>query len=823
MQTYFVDLALPLPLPRAYTYRVPQHLAGTFGVGCRVVVQFGKKRVLTGVVLSIHTQPPAEYEARPLLDVLEQAPSLNDAQLSFFNWMAAYYCCALGEVIFAALPSGLKLSSESRLQLNPDAEVVFSDLGPAELQVYEAIQQHETLSYEELARLIPDDNLTLTVRRLLAKRLVLAYEQVRERYTPRKVKVLALAPALVADAEKMAETLERLRRAPRRLEALSAFLALVPYQQAGGVWVERTRLTIDGTVASAALRALIDDGILLEEERVVSRLNLADGPVPAPSRLSAAQAAASAQVTAHYQAGKRVVLLHGVTGSGKTEVFLDQVRQALDAGGQVLYLLPEIALTTQMVARLKAIFGNSVGVYHSRFSDNERVEVWQGLLEQRFSFIVGVRSAVLLPFSNLTLIVVDEEHEATYKQSEPAPRYHGRDAAIMLAHQQGARVLLGSATPSIESYYAAQQGRYGLVELLQRYGQAQLPKLELVDLRDERKRKTLRGVFSQALLDRLQQTLGHKQQAILFQNRRGYAPFLSCKACAWIPKCENCDVSLTYHQAARQIRCHYCGHAEPLPARCPACSSPEVRPVGLGTERLEEDTALLLPEARVLRMDQDTTRRKNALADIITAFERGEADVLVGTQMVTKGLDFERVTLVGVFDVDRLMHFPDFRSFERTFQTLTQVAGRAGRHGQPGTVLIQTSNPGHPLMRQIVEQDYRAFYDAELVERQTYHYPPFMRLIKLTLRHAEREALEAPAQWLALRLRQSLSEKSVLGPQPPPVERIRSLYLTELHIKLPREGTDLPYAKRMLQEALLQMPKFKSAADLRITVDVDPM
>jgi len=797
-------------------------MEGTFSVGCRVVVQFGKKRVLTGVVLAIHSTPPAEYEARPLLDVLEQEPSLNSQQLGFFTWMAQYYACAMGEVVFAALPSGLKLSSESRFQLNPDYEQGYAAFNTADLTVFEAIQHHETLNYEELAKLVLVDNLPLTVRRLLAKRAIIAYEQVRERYTPKRVRVLALAPAMAADPELLAATQDRLKRAPRRLEALNALLAILPV---GGtqVWIEKPRLLAEADLSPAALKALVDEGVLQEEERTVSRLGPIDDSAGTVILLSEQQTAASVAITGHYQLGKRVVLLHGITGSGKTEVFLEQVRQALEAGGQVLYLVPEIALTTQMVSRLRAVFGNTLGVYHSKFSDNERVEVWRGLQTGRFSFVVGVRSALFLPFSNLNLVVVDEEHEATYKQTEPAPRYHGRDAAIMLAHRHGARVLLGSATPSVESYYLASQGRYGLVELFQRYGTAQLPQIHLVDMRAERQRKTLRGPFTSVALQALEGALSIGQQAILFQNRRGFSPYLSCRVCSWVPKCENCDVSLTYHQAARQLRCHYCGAAQPVVVQCPACGSQEVKPVGMGTERLEEDTSLYVPTARVLRMDQDTTRRKNALTDIITAFERGEANVLVGTQMVTKGLDFDKVTLVVVFDVDRLMHFPDFRSFERTFQILTQVAGRAGRRQTAGTVLIQTSNPGHPLLRQIIDQDYKAFYDSEIVERQTYHYPPFVRLVKITLRHPEREGLEEPALWLALRLRQSLSESAVLGPQPPPVERIRNLYLTELHVKLTRETTDLPYAKQLLQEALAQMPRFRSSSELRVTVDVDPV
>ena len=824
-KTYFADLILPIPLPRPYTYRVPRHLEGTFGIGCRVVVLFGKRRVVTGVCLALHEAPPTEYEAKLILDALEAEPSVLPLQLQLFTWMAAYYCCAIGEAVFAALPSGLKLSSESRLQVNPDADLerAASDLTLPERLALDAIAQAETLSFDELTRNQEIEYPAQVIKQLLAKRLVLAYEQVRERYTPRMIRMLALSDALARDPDAMEGALVKLARAPRQREALLHMVALLPVSARAETWIEKARLLADANITTQSVRSLIDGGYLLEREQVISRLpewNVPDVPI---HQLSGPQQLAADRVHELWAQGLATVLLHGITGSGKTEVYIYLIQQALAAGGQVLYLLPEIALTTQIVARLRKIFGDSMGIYHSRFSDNERVEVWRGLIEGRFSFIIGVRSAVMLPFANLALIVVDEEHEATYKQQEPAPRYHGRDVALVLARMHNAKTLLGSATPSIESYYMARSGAWGLVELLERYGDAVPPTIHLIDVRAAQQRRQMQGAFSPDLLRRLREAVSIGEQAILFQNRRGFAPYLSCRECGWIPKCENCDVSLTYHQAARQIRCHYCGHAEPVPTQCRACASPEVRPIGLGTEKLEEEAALLLPDARVVRMDQDTTRRKNALQDIISQFERGEADILVGTQMVTKGLDFDRVNLVGIFDVDRLIHFPEFRAHERAFQTITQVAGRAGRKSGQGQVLIQTRNPAHPIMHQIVEGDYRGFYEAELPERERYHYPPFMRIIRITLRHEDKETLPEPAAWLAARLRLSLSEPAVLGPEPPLIERIRNLYAQELHIKLPREGTDFAYAKRLLQEAIAQIPKFRGRSELRITVDVDPV
>ena len=841
MPTLFADIILPIPLAEAYTYRVPQHLEAGLCVGCRVVVQFGKKRVLTGIVWRLHEQPPAEYEARPLLDVLETEPSVTAKQFELFKWMAAYYLCSLGEVTFAALPSGLKLSSESRIQLNPDAEFNPEELTAAEHAVVYALRENETLNFEEVGALPEVEHLTYTLRKLMARKIIITYEQVRERYTPRRIKVLRLADAYAAHPEEMELLIARLKRAPRKIEALAQFITLVPLHASQGVWVEKSKM-LANNVSSAAIKSLANEGIFFEEERTVSRLGeddarysmrdtREDGEGNEDSRiahcasriaLSDTQSTAARAISTCFEK-QDIVLLHGVTGSGKTEVYIHQIAQVIAQGQQALFMVPEIALTTQMVSRLRQVFGSKMGVYHSRFSDNERVEVWKGLQEGRFQVIIGVRSSIMLPFDNLGLIVVDEEHEPTYKQQEPAPRYHGRDVALVAARHHHAKVLLGSATPSIESYWmAAIQKKWGLVEMHERFGHIQMPLIQLIDIRTERKRRTMQGDFSAALLTLLQQTVEAGQQAILFQNRRGYSPYVSCRECGWIPRCENCDVSLTYHQHARQLRCHYCGYTESLPSACRACGSPAVKTVGFGTEKLEEETTLRVPGAKVLRMDQDTTRRKNAFHDIISEFEQGKANIMVGTQMVTKGLDFDNVQVVGIFDIDRLMHFPDYRAHERVFQTVTQVAGRAGRKYEGGLVLIQTANPENALFEPILAYDYKRFFDQELAEREKYYYPPFTRLIKIILKHEDKAFLQEPAQWLATRLRLSLGEDAVLGPEPPLVEKIRNLYLMDIHIKLPREGTAFAHVKNVIADSIRALPKYKGSSEFRVVVDVDP-
>ena len=575
-------------------------------------------------------------------------------------------------------------------------------------------------------------------------------------------------------------------------------------------------------ISEGSLKTLVKNGIFEEFEIIVSRFEDFNLPDEEKIRLSAAQTQARDEIMSRFEE-KQVVLLHGITGSGKTAVYIDLIQQALAGGSQVLYLLPEIALTTQIVGRLKKTFGDRMGIYHSRFSDNERVEVWRDILQGKYSFVIGVRSAVMLPFDSLGLIIVDEEHETTYKQFDPVPRYNARDVAIVLAHLHGAKVLLGSATPSVESYTHALSGKYGLVKLMQRFGEAQLPDIQLVDLIAERKQRKMKNAFSSVLMNELSLNLKKKEQSILFQNRRGYSPYITCEECAFIPKCPNCDVSLTYHQYNQEMRCHYCGYHETTPRLCPACQSPKIKPVGFGTEKIEDDLKLFLPDANVQRMDLDTTRKKNAYQNIIAGFEAGETDILVGTQMISKGLDFDKVSLVGIFDADRSINFPDFRSHERTFQLLTQVSGRAGRRTQPGKVIVQTADPEQELLKKIVAGDFEGFYKHELEERQKFQYPPFVRMIKIVFKHKTEETGKKAAAHLAQLLRQQFGEGMVLGPQAPLVSRIRNYYLQDIIIKIPKDSLLLKTVKNFIREQMILLESDKQFRPIQVFADVDPM
>ena len=518
-----------------------------------------------------------------------------------------------------------------------------------------------------------------------------------------------------------------------------------------------------------------------------------------------------------------ISLLHGITGSGKTEIYINLIKQALESGTQVLYLLPEIALTTQIVQRMKKIFGTTMGVYHSRFSDNERVEVWNGILSGRFKFVVGVRSSIFLPFDNLGLIIVDEEHDASYKQQEPAPRYHARDVAMVMGQQHHAKVLLGSATPSVETYYHALRGKYGLIKLDKRFGDAQLPKVILADMGKERKQKTVKGEFSSVLLKQIEETLSRKEQAIIFQNRRGYSPMVNCEDCGWVPKCVNCAVSLTYHQFRHALVCHYCGYKQPLPQHCPSCSSARIRTVGYGTEKLEEELNLFFSDASIQRMDLDTTRSKTGYETIIDQFERGETNILVGTQMVTKGLDFDNVSLVGIFNADRMIHFPDFRSYERAFQLITQVSGRAGRRDKPGQVVIQTSSPDHPLLLTILNRSLEEFYQSQLADREQHNYPPFYRLIEVTIKHTDKKTCKDAAQAIFDSFKTSLSGTRIFGPGEPMVSKIRNQYLMSVLVKIARNNPELGALKQNLVQVVQNVLKEKSFRSVRIIIDVDPV
>jgi primosomal protein N' (replication factor Y) (superfamily II helicase) len=824
-ETLFADLLLPVPIPRFFTYRIPLHFNAHVLSGQRAIVQFGDRKIITGIIVRLHHEPPKEYEAKYILEILEDYAVLRDTQLKFFQWMAEYYACTMGEVLNAALPSGLKLSSESRVQINPnlDLEGSMELFSEKELILLRRLQT-ETLEYSEISKLLGVRTVYNILKSLVSKEAIILFEEVKEKYKPKTERRVRLARDFTAE-DALENLFQALSSKPKQEEVLLKYLQHVPVMNDPAVNVRgivRNRLLTED-ISESSLHTLVKNKVMEEFETIVSRFGDADeSPIQDLSPLSVEQQQGMNEILTAFETNQ-TTLLYGITGSGKTEIYVNLIRKALDSGSQVLYLLPEIALTTQIVQRLKKVFGKDVGVYHSKFSDNERVEVWNGILNGRFKFVVGVRSSVFLPFDNLGLIIVDEEHESSYKQQEPSPRYHARDAAIMLGQMHFAKVLLGSATPSVESYFNAIQGRYGLVQLTQRFGDAKLPEIRIADMGNERKNKTVKGEFSGLLLRMINETIAKKEQVIIFQNRRGYSPVLSCEDCGWAPKCVNCAVTLTYHQFKHSLVCHYCGYRETLPHQCASCSSTRLKAVGYGTEKLEEELKYHFPEAHIQRMDLDTTRTKSSYETIIDQFEKGETNILVGTQMVTKGLDFDDVSLVGIFNADRIIHFPDFRSYERAFQLITQVSGRAGRKDKTGTVVIQTAGPDHPLLRIILRNNAEAFYGMELKDRQLHSYPPFVRLIEITVKHMDKKVAQASAIAFGEMLRANLNNVTILGPTEPSIGKIRNQFLMTILIKIPKGKTDLQQLKKSLIDLSNQLLKEKEHRNTRLIIDVDPV
>lgn len=828
-QPLYADVIIPLPLPQLYTYQVPEEYHDQLQAGCRVVVSFGRQKTLTAIVHHLHHTAPEHYRAKPILEVLDDNPTLNDLQLSLFSWMADYYMCTPGEVIQAALPSALKINTQSFISIVPGTNLEELSLGTEEQRILSVLHEHGTLQYEELSRKIRNSRLYGLLKELQDKGLIDIYEKAKERYTPKRQRKVRLAARWLNDKSALNDLLVSLEK-----RAAQQWYALLKYIEVSGIlrdWtrneagVEKQALhATDARIKPAAIQALIKKGIFEEFEVEVSRFAPIDTKTlqPLPTLSEPQQAALTQIMHIFFEEKKDIALLHGVTGSGKTEIYIHLIQQALDSGSQVLYLLPEIALTTQIVQRLRKIFGDKMGVYHSRFSDNERVEVWRGVQSGRFSFVVGVRSAVFLPFDNLSLIIVDEEHEASYKQHEPAPRYHARDVAMMLGKLHYAKVLLGSATPALETFYHAQKGRYGYVALRQRYGNAQLPPVRISDLRAAQKKNRLQYSFTPELYEAIRSRLERHEQVILFQNRRGYAPYLCCEDCGWIPKCRFCNVSLTYHMHERALRCHYCGHHQGAKGTCQACGSTRVKNVGIGTEKIEDELKLLFPEARVARMDLDTTRGKDAYQKLIDRFEAHDIDILVGTQMLTKGLDFEKVTLVGIVDADQLLYFPDFRAHERAYQLLTQVSGRAGRKDTAGEVIIQSRHPEHPVLLDVQQQAYEQLVERELQERRKYSYPPFVRLIGLQVKHTKEEVAHAAAHDLVELLQKQLGKARVLGPDIPLVDRVRNYYLRNILVKVERQGINLGAVKKYMAHCIQQLTLQKDYRRLLVVVDVDP-
>jgi primosomal protein N' (replication factor Y) (superfamily II helicase) len=822
--TLFAELLLPVPIPKFFTYRVPFNLNEHVKTGQRAIVQFGDRKILTGLIINIHQHPPKDYEAKYILELLDEYPSVNDHQLKLFQWIADYYACTLGEVMNAALPAGLKLSSESMVQLNPafnldDTDQAFSE---KELMLIKRLQ-HDTLSYSEIAKFLGVKHIHAILKSLAGKEAIILFEEVKEKYKPKTEKRVRLTTTYNA-SEALEEFFKTLETKPKQEAVMLKYLQEVPvlHDQASNKTGIAKKDLVTEDISESSVSTLIKHGVLEEFELVIPRFGFNDDEEMPVILLSEEQQRAQSEIFKSFDQ-HTATLLHGITGSGKTEIYINLIKKALENDAQVLYLLPEIALTTQIVQRLKKIFGSSMGVYHSKFSDNERVEVWNGVLSGKLKFVVGVRSSIFLPFDNLGLIVIDEEHDSSYKQQEPAPRYHARDVALVMGQLHHAKVLMGSATPSVESYYQAQQGKYGLVTLIKRYGEAKLPETILADMREERNKKTIKGEFSSLLLKNITETLDKKEQVIIFQNRRGYSPMVNCEDCGWVPKCVNCAVSLTYHQFRHALVCHYCGYKESLPHHCPTCSSTRIQTVGYGTEKLEEELNLYYPEASVQRMDLDTTRSKTGYETIIEQFEKGLTNILVGTQMVTKGLDFDHVSLVGVFNADRMMHFPDFRSYERAYQLITQVSGRAGRRDKPGRVIIQTSSPDHPVLRFILNNRYEEFYQKEINDRHEHGYPPFTRLIEVTVKHTDKKTCRTASQQLAEEIRTQLQGIKILGPGEPIISKIRNQYLMSILVKIQRGKGDLMQIKSTIQTSIDHVLKEKEFRSARFVIDVDPV
>lgn len=813
----YADIILPLALPkRTYTYKVPEELENQLQPGLRVEVPFGNSKLYSGLVERVHNTPP-DYRVKSVNAVLDEIAVVTPELLKLWDWMADYYCCTLGEVMSAALPGHLKLSSETNLVFNPAFGDDFSSLSPDEYLIAEALLLQNEITVDTARKILNKKTVFPTIHRLLGEGVLSLREDLKEKFKPRSVYAVRLTEPYASDNEALRPVFQTLEKASeRQLELLLALLGLAKKQPI----VRRSELLKKAGASEASLKSLAKKGILEIYKREISRIGTYEGDTGEFQTLSADQATALDAIRSHFET-KNVVLLHGVTGSGKTRLYTELIQEVIRDGGQVLYLLPEIALTTQIIGRLQQVFGSEVAVYHSKINYQERVEIWRAATSGK-PVILSARSGLFLPFKNLKMIVVDEEHDPSFKQYDPAPRYHARDTAIYLANLCGAKVLLGSATPAIESYYNALQGKYGLVELKGRFSGVEMPEIQVVDLRKAAKSKQMSGMFSPILLEGLKLGLEKGEQAILFQNRRGFAPILECQTCGWTAMCKHCDVSLTYHQYSKRLRCHYCGYQQETPAVCPACESGKITMLGFGTEKIEEELNIHLPEMRTARLDLDTAGSKNNLAALLHDFEDQQIDVLVGTQMVTKGLDFDNVGLVGVVGADQLLRFPDFRAGERAFQLLTQVAGRAGRKNKRGKVLIQAWNPDHPVLTNVINNDFQGFLKRELAERQEFQYPPFVRLIHLNIRHKDDKMADHAAQIFAGMLREKMGVR-VMGPVIPHIPRIRNYYHRNIMLKLERTGTVLQSAKALIKTSTERLLGQKGFSGVGIGVDVDPM
>ncbi|KJJ39465.1 replication restart helicase PriA [Aequorivita vladivostokensis] len=813
---YFIDAILPIPLKQTFTYSVNKDEAAFLKQGMRVAVPFGKSKVYTGIVYQVHDQPPVGYETKSIDHILDEEPIITSIQMKHWEWLAGYYMCSLGEVIKAALPGAFLLESETIIKLSSRNFQQEESLSDDEFVLYEALQHQSSLHINDARAILDRKNIVSIIQKLLDKNIIEVEETVYEQYVPKMKRYIKLAPKYTSE-EKLRELLDALTRAHKQREVLMHLFMLNTKTKKP---ISSTALQKKSEASAATLKALIDKGILEEYYVQQDRVEFSGEASSEIKTLNEAQIKAYGEIKSSFETND-TVLLHGVTSSGKTEIYVRLIEEVIATGKQVLYMLPEIALTTQLITRLQKYFGERISVYHSKFSVNERVEVWKNVLSEKpkSQIIIGARSSLFLPFKNLGLIIVDEEHEPSFKQYSPAPRYNARDSAIVLANLHKAKLLMGSATPSLESYHNAKTGKFGLVTLKKRFGNVLMPDIELVDIKEKTRKKQMTGHFSDRLLEEMRDVLKNGEQVILFQNRRGFSPVVECTTCGISPQCPNCDVSLTFHQYKNQLRCHYCGYHMAMMKSCIACGSETLDTKGFGTEQIETELKTLFPNSKVARMDQDTTKGKHAYSKLIEALENEEIDILVGTQMLAKGLDFRNISLVGVMNADNLLNFPDFRAHERSFQLLQQVSGRAGRTQKRGKVLIQTYNPYHQILKQVSVNDYEAMYKEQLDERYNYKYPPFYRTIKIVFKDKGLERVQKASAWFGQALEMQFKE-NILGPEPPPVGRIKNKYIMNILVKIPKNQS-LEKTKKYIENVWRSFNSIKEFSSVRVNIDVD--
>ena len=815
---YFVEVILPLPLPKLYTYRINEDEAHFLQMGMRVAVSFGKSKVYTALVHKVHTNEPT-YETKDIEYILDETPIVTPEQITHWQWIADYYMCTLGEVIKSALPSAFLLESETIIEI-AEKDLNSNLFSDDEFQVYEALHYKTALKGSEVSKIIPKKKTLKVIKSLVEKGAARISERIFEKYVPKLVKFIRLAKDYQSQ-EGLQKALELLKGEKQK----KLIMAYFNYINREVLPLKVEKLLEEAKVSNAVLKSVVEKGILEIYYLQKDRVSFADSEVLAKKTLNNIQNEALYQVQQQFQT-KNTVLLQGVTASGKTEIYIELINQYLKKGKQVLYLLPEIALTIHIINRLKKHFGKNLSVYHSKYNTNERVEVWNNVLNNcsKAQLVVGVRSSVYLPFKNLGLVVIDEEHDSSYRQFDPAPRLQARDSAIMLANLFKAKTLLGTATPSIESMYNVKVGKYGFVYLSKRYANYLPPIIELIDIKDKQHRKRMNGHFSDILIEEMTNTLSQGKQVLLFQNRRGYAPIVQCMHCGTVPQCPHCDVSLTFHHSSNQLRCHYCGYAIPMPKTCIACGSVDLKTKGFGTEQISKELEILFPQVAIDRMDQDTTNGKYGYEKILAKFEQQETQILVGTQMISKGLDFENIGLVGVMNADALIHSPDYRAYERSFQLLLQVSGRAGRSAQRGKVLIQTYNPQHPVIQQVLQNDFKGMYQNQIEERQSFSYPPFVQMIKITLKHTNFNRTNEGAEWFANALKEAFASKKgieILGPEFPLISRIRNEYMKDVLVKVKPSELSIHHTKEQIKRIETSFQSISNFRAIRVSYLID--